>query len=88
MAAAGAMVCSTSVGSQKMTKNWREAVKYLHRVDRARFLRRDGSVLTCSWEALKQEMDKDRRWPAVANGDRCRILQLWGCISLLSSMRW
>ena len=55
MAAAGATVCSTSVGSQKMIKKRRE---YLHRVDRARFLRRDGSVLTCNWEALKQEMDK------------------------------
>ena len=58
MAAVGATVCSTSVGSQKMTKNWREALKYLHRVDRARLSRRDGSVLTCDWEALRQEMDK------------------------------
>ena len=41
-----------------MIKNWREAVKHFHRVDRARFLRRDGSVITCDWEALRQEMDK------------------------------
>ena len=58
VAAVGAMNCSTSIGSQKMIKKWREAVKYLHRVDRARVLRRDGSVLTCNWEALRQEMEK------------------------------
>ena len=57
MSTAGATVCSTSIGSQKMIKNWREAVKHFHRVDRARFLRRDGSVITCDWEALRQEMD-------------------------------
>ena len=41
-----------------MIKSWREAVKYLRRVDRSRFLGRDGSVFTCDWEALRQEMDK------------------------------
>ena len=39
VAIAGATICSARVGSQKMIKNWREAVRYLHIVDRARFLR-------------------------------------------------
>ena len=58
MAVASATICSIGIGSQKNTKNWREAMKYLRRVDRARFLRRDGSDLTCNWEALRQEMEK------------------------------
>ena len=44
--------------SLKETKNWREAVKYLRRVDRARVLRREGSVLMCSLVALRRKMEK------------------------------
>ena len=40
-------------------KNWREASEYLHRLGRARFLRREGSVLTCDVVALRQEVEKD-----------------------------
>ena len=54
VASAGATCCSAGVRSLKETKNWREAMKYLHRVDRARVLRREGSVLTCSLVALRQ----------------------------------
>ena len=33
-------------------------MKYLRRVEKARFLWRDGSVLTYNLEALRQEMEK------------------------------
>ena len=58
MAAAGATTCPTSVRSQKNIKSWREAVNYLPRVDRARFLRKSGSVLTLNMVALSKEMEK------------------------------
>ena len=58
MAAIGAMVCSTSIESQKSIKSWREAVKYLHSVDRARFLWHSGSVLALKLVALREEMEK------------------------------
>ena len=57
MAAADAIACSQCMESQKMIKNWREAVKYLHNVDRTRFLRRSGSVFTLNMVALRQEME-------------------------------
>ena len=58
MAAVGATSDSAIVGSQKERKNWRESVKYLHsRVDRARFLRREGSVMVVNLAALRQEME-------------------------------
>ena len=60
MAAVGATCDSTSAGSQKKNKNWRESVKYLHsRIDRARFWRREGSVLIVDMAALRQEMEKE-----------------------------
>ena len=40
-------------------KEWREAVKYLPRVDRAGLMRRCGSVLTVNMVALRQM--KERR---------------------------
>ena len=47
-------------------------MKYLHRVDRARILRREGSVLTCSLVALRQEVEKmdagQQQRPKVAVG--------------------
>ena len=59
MAAAGATCCSAGVRSCKEKKNWREAVKYLHsRIDRARILRREGSVITCDLAALRQVKEK------------------------------
>ena len=55
VAATGATCCSAGVRSCKEKKNWREAVKYLHsRIDRARILRREGSVITCDLAALRQ----------------------------------
>ena len=58
MAAVGATSDSATVGSRKEKKNWREFVKYLHsRVDRARFLRREGSVMIVNLAALRQEME-------------------------------
>ena len=59
MAAVGATRCSTGIGPYKTIKNWREAAEYLHRVDRARILRREGSVITCSLEALRHEMERN-----------------------------
>ena len=56
---AGTTSCPTSIRSQKSIKNWREVVQYLHNsVDRARFLRKSGSVLTLDMVALKKEMEK------------------------------
>ena len=60
MAAVGATSDSASAGSQKKKKNWRESVKYLHsRIDRARFWRREGSVLVADVVALRKEMEKE-----------------------------
>ena len=60
MAAVGATCDSAGVGSLKEIKNWREYVKYLHsRVDRARFWRREGSILIVDMVALRQEMERD-----------------------------
>ena len=68
----GATCCSASTRSLKEIKNWRETVKYLHRVDRARILRREGSILTCSLVALRQEVEKmnagQQQRPKVAVG--------------------
>ena len=59
MAATGATACPTNIGSQKSIKNWREAVKYLNgSVDRARLLRKSGSVLTLDMVALRKEIEK------------------------------
>ena len=44
----------------KKKKKWRESVKYLHsRIDRARFWRREGSVLIADMAALRQEMERE-----------------------------
>ena len=59
MATTGATTCPTSVRSQKDIKSWREVVKYLHNnVDRARFLRKKGTVLTLDMVALRKEMER------------------------------
>ena len=58
MAFAGATRCSTGVGTRKVIKIWREVAEYIPKVDRARILRREGSVTTCSLAALKYEMEK------------------------------
>ena len=58
--AIGATCDSTSAGSQKKNKNWREFVKYLHsRIDTTRFWRGEGSVLIADIAALRQEMEKE-----------------------------
>ena len=60
MAAVGVTCDSASAGLQKKNKNWRESVKYLHsRIDRARFWRREGSVLIADMAALRQEMERE-----------------------------
>ena len=44
----------------KKNKKWRESVKYLHsRIDRARFWRREGSVLIADMVALRQAMERE-----------------------------
>ena len=58
MTTACAIACLISVGSQKNIKIWKEPVKYLPSVDRARVLRHNGSVLTLNMVALKEEMEK------------------------------
>ena len=59
MAFGNATACSASAGLNKLMKEWREAVKYLPRVDRAGLMRRCGSVLTVNMVALRQV--KERR---------------------------
>ena len=59
MAVAGAISCSANAKSQKNIKSWREAVKYLPRVDRVGVLRRMGSVLTLDKVALRRAMEKE-----------------------------
>ena len=87
--AAGATCDSAGVGPLKEKKKWRESVKYLHsRTDRARFWRREGSVIIIDMVALRQAKEEDDAWPAAATRCCRRILQLWGCISLSSSTRW
>ena len=58
MAIAGATASPASIRSLKNIKSWREAVKDLPSVDRARILRKNGSVLTLNMVALKKEMEK------------------------------
>ena len=59
MAAIGATCDSTSIGPSKEKKNWMEISEYLrNRTDRARILRREGSVIVCDLVALRQMKDK------------------------------
>ena len=59
MAAAGATRVSAGICPYKENKNKRESVKYLFsRIDRARYWRREGSVLIVDLEALRQEREK------------------------------
>ena len=58
MAAAGATPCSAAGRSSRIVKEWRESVKYLHSIDRARLIRRCGSVLTIHMAALRQVKEK------------------------------
>ena len=73
MAAAGVTRDSAGICPYKENKNRRESVKYLlSRLDRARFWRREGSILIIDMVALGQAMEKDdagqRRRQGVAVG--------------------
>ena len=59
MASGNATACSASAGLNKLMKEWREAIKYLPRVDRAGLMRLYGFVLTINMVALRQV--KERR---------------------------
>ena len=59
MAAAGATPCSAAARSSRIVKEWRESVKYLRSIDRARLMRRCGSVLTIDMAALRQVKEKN-----------------------------
>ena len=62
MASVGAALCSAGIGPGKSNKkkNVGELLQYLtSRSDRARFWRREGSVLDIDLEALRQEMEKE-----------------------------
>ena len=60
MASVGATCDSASICSYKEKKKWRESMKYLHsRIDRARFWRREGSVLIADMAALRQVMEEE-----------------------------
>ena len=59
MVSDGTTTCSARVRSPKEKKNWREIAEYLRsRVDKTRILRREGLVIICDLEALKQEEGK------------------------------
>ena len=73
MAAIGVTRDSAGICPLKENKNRRESVKYLlSRSDRARFWRREGSVLIIDMVALRQGKEKDdtgqRRQQGVAVG--------------------
>ena len=73
MAAVGATFCSTGKGPQKEKKSVGEMLKYLtSRADRAKFWRREGSVLIIDMVALRQVKEDDdagqRRQQGVAVG--------------------
>ena len=60
MVSNGATSDSAGICSYNKKKKWRESVKYLHsRIDRARFWRREGSVLIADMVALRQEMERE-----------------------------
>ena len=60
VASVGATCDSVGICLYKEKKKWRESVKYLHsRIDRARFWRREGSVLIADMVALRQEMERE-----------------------------
>ena len=73
MAAADATRVSAGNCPQKNTKNRREAVKYLlSRIDRARYQRREGSVIVFDLEALRREMEEDTdQWQQKDSAVRC-----------------
>ena len=58
MAAAGATACPVGIRSQKNIKCWRKVVKYLPSIDRARFLRKGGSILTLNMVTLRKEIEE------------------------------
>ena len=62
LAVIGAISYPPNTKSHKSIKNWREAMKYLPRIDRAGVLRRMGSVLTLDKVALRREMEKEYIW--------------------------
>ena len=60
MATAGATCDSAGIGPLKEKTKWRESVKYLHgRTDRARFWRREGSVIIIDMVALRKVKEED-----------------------------
>ena len=59
MAAADATPCSAAAKSNRVVKEWRESVKYLRSIDRARLMRRCGSVLKIDMAALRQVKEKN-----------------------------
>ena len=59
MADVNATPCSAAARSSRIVKEWRESVKYLRRIDRARLMRRCGSVLTIDLAALRQVKEKN-----------------------------
>ena len=57
--AAGATPCSAAARLSRIVKEWRESVKYIPRIDRARLMRRCGSILTVDMAALRQVKEKN-----------------------------
>ena len=58
MAAVNATPCMASARSRRIVKEWRESVKYLRNIDRARLMRRCGSVLIVNMAALWQMKER------------------------------
>ena len=58
MAAVNATSCLGSARSSRIVKEWRESVKYLRSIDRARLRRRCGSILTVNMAALRQVKER------------------------------
>ena len=75
MAAVNATSCLASVRSNRIVKEWRESVKYLRSIDRARLMRRCGSVLTVNMATLRQVKERSIADQATAaeKGSCCRL---------------
>ena len=59
MASIGAIICSANAKSHKNIKSWREAVKYLPRVNIVGVLRQMGSTFILDKVALRRAMEKE-----------------------------
>ena len=82
MATVGAISYSANTELHKSLKIWREAVKYVPRIDRARILRRMRSVLTLDKVALRRAMEREYAGQRQQKDAQCyRVQQRVGLLT-------